>query len=146
MPNLLCALRRMDKPITVAEMISERYEMALVAGHLGRDPETRYTQTGKSVCKVSLAVSWGKRGEPDQVTEWIELVAWEDQAYLLADLRKGAAVYAWGRIGVNTWTGRDGAERTTGQLTVWGLASPMMAQRGDIYDQRTDSGSEEIPF
>ena len=95
MPNLLCALRRLDQPTTIQEMVEvKKYEMAFIAGHCGKDPVTRTTAGGKSITSVSVAVSWGKRGEPGQKTEWVEVLAWEDKSEILSQFSKGEAIIA----------------------------------------------------
>ena len=49
-------------------------------GYLGKDPEGRFTPTGKKVTQFSLAVSnrWKNRdGETKETTEWVNIEAWE---------------------------------------------------------------------
>ena len=66
-------------------------------GHLGRDPEMRYTPQGTSVTSFSVATSYGK-GDSKQ-TEWFNCSAWEKQAELCNQyLQKGSQVYIEGRI------------------------------------------------
>lgn len=132
MPNLLCALRRMDQPTTVQDMVEvKHYEMALIEGHCGKDPSTRFTNAGKSIASCSVAVSWGKRGEPDQKTEWVEIIAWEDKGEILSQFSKGDAILVAGKLGLNRWTGNDGVERVTGQLTAWEIARPDHKKKGE---------------
>ena len=71
-------------------------------GRLGRDPESRFTPTGKKVAHFSVAISnrWKDReGEMRESTEWVNVEAWERlgetcQAYL----KKGSLVYVEGRL------------------------------------------------
>ena len=66
-------------------------------GHLGRDPEMRYTPQGQAVTSFSVATSYGK-GDNKQ-TEWFACSAWEKQAELCNQyLQKGSQVYIEGRI------------------------------------------------
>jgi single-strand DNA-binding protein len=71
-------------------------------GRLGRDPESRYTPTGKKVAHFSLAVSnrWMNRdGEMNESTEWINIEAWERLGEVCQEfLKKGSLVYLEGRL------------------------------------------------
>jgi single-strand DNA-binding protein len=71
-------------------------------GRLGRDPETRFTPTGKKVAHFSLAVSnrWRtKEGEMNESTEWVNIEAWERLGEVCQEfLKKGSLVYLEGRL------------------------------------------------
>lgn len=70
-------------------------------GRLGRDPESRYTPTGKLVTHFSLAVTtqWkNEDGEKDH-TEWVNVEAWERLGEVCREyLKKGSLVYVEGRL------------------------------------------------
>jgi single-strand DNA-binding protein len=64
-------------------------------GRLGSDPESRYTQSEKHVCTISLAVQERKDGP----TEWVRVVMWDKLADIAAQyLSKGSLVYISGRL------------------------------------------------
>lgn len=70
-------------------------------GYLGRDPETRYTPTGKKVTHFSLAVTqrWKSGGETKEYTEWINIEAWGRLGEICDQyLKKGSLVYLEGRL------------------------------------------------
>lgn len=71
-------------------------------GRLGRDPEGRFTPTGKKVTHFSLAVSnyWKDRdGDTNGSTEWINIEAWERLGEVCQEfLKKGSLVYLEGRL------------------------------------------------
>jgi single-strand DNA-binding protein len=71
-------------------------------GRLGRDPETRFTPTGRKVVHFSLAVSYrwkGKEGEMNETTEWVNIEAWERLGEVCQEfLKKGSLVYLEGRL------------------------------------------------
>ena len=76
-------------------------------GHLGRDPEMRYTPTGQAVTSFSVATSYGQ-GDKKQ-TEWFNCSAWEKQAELCNQyLQKGSLVAIEGRDKARSYEGRDG--------------------------------------
>ena len=66
-------------------------------GHLGRDPEMRYTPAGQAVTSFSVATSYGQGDKKE--TQWFNCSAWEKQAELCNQyLQKGSQVYIEGRI------------------------------------------------
>ncbi len=70
-------------------------------GRLGKDPEARFTPTGKKVVNFSLAVSQRRKsaeGEKE-FTEWVNLEAWERLGEVCAQyLHKGSLVFIEGRL------------------------------------------------
>jgi single-strand DNA-binding protein len=71
-------------------------------GYLGRDPESKFTPTGKKVTQFSLAVSnrWkSKEGETKETTEWVNIEAWGRLGEVCQEyLKKGSLIYAEGRL------------------------------------------------
>ncbi len=71
-------------------------------GRLGKDPESKFTPTGKKVCHFSLAVSnrWkDKNGENKEITEWVNIEAWGRLGEVCQEyLKKGSLVFAEGRL------------------------------------------------
>ena len=71
-------------------------------GRLGKDPESRFTPTGKKVTHFSLAVSsrWnGKDGETKEFTEWVNIEVWERLGEVCQEyLKKGSLIYLEGRL------------------------------------------------
>ncbi len=71
-------------------------------GRLGKDPESRFTPTGKKVAHFSVAISnrWKDReGEMRESTEWVNVEAWERLGETCQQyLRKGSLVYVDGRL------------------------------------------------
>lgn len=86
-----------------------------ITGHLGRDPELKYTgQNGLPVCEISVGATprrktksgeWEDRGAP----QWFKLVAFEAEAEAWAEaFNKGDKVTATGTLVVEEFTRRDG--------------------------------------
>jgi single-strand DNA-binding protein len=71
-------------------------------GRLGKDPESRFTPTGKKVAHFSLAVSnrWkSAEGEAKESTEWVNVEAWGRLGEVCAQyLHKGSLIYLEGRL------------------------------------------------
>ena len=82
-------------------------------GRLGRDPESKFTPTGKKVTQFSLAVSrrWKSAGETKEYTEWVNIEAWERLGEVCQEyLQKGSLVYVEGRLRTNRYE-EDGEPR-----------------------------------
>jgi single-strand DNA-binding protein len=98
----------------------------LLIGHLGKDPEIRYTPDGSPVATFSLATSenWtDKNGSRQEHTEWHNIVAWNRLADLSKRfLAKGRQVYVEGRIRSREWSDREGNKRRTTEV----IASQMV--------------------
>ena len=86
-------------------------------GRLGRDPESKYTPTGKKVTHFSVAVSnrWKTvEGETKEYTEWINVETWGRLAEVSQEyLRKGSLVYVEGRLKTDKYQGEGEARYFT---------------------------------
>lgn len=84
----------------------------MIIGHLGQDPEMRFTASGRPVVVFNVATSrrWtDNEGERQEETEWFHVVAWGGLAELCKKrLRKGAHVYVEGRLQTRCWEGPEG--------------------------------------
>jgi single-strand DNA-binding protein len=94
----------------------------LLIGHLGRDPEVRYTADQTPVATFSLATSenWtDKSGTRQERTEWHNIVAWRQQADLAKRfLTKGRQVYIEGKLQTREYTDREGNKKRTTEIIV----------------------------
>jgi single-strand DNA-binding protein len=76
-------------------------------GNLGRDPELKYTQSGKAVCRLSVATTRkfkNSAGELQEETEWHRVVAWGKLAEHCNEyLSKGRSVYVMGRLQTSSY-------------------------------------------
>jgi single-strand DNA-binding protein len=87
----------------------------LLIGHLGKDPEIRYTQDGATVASFSLATSESfndKSGTRQERTEWHSVKAFGKLGDICKQyLNKGKQVYIEGRIQTREYTDREGIKR-----------------------------------
>jgi single-strand DNA-binding protein len=71
-------------------------------GRLGKDPEGKFTPTGKKVAHFSVAISnhWKtKEGEAKEYTEWVNVEAWGRLGEVCQEyLKKGSLVFVEGRL------------------------------------------------
>lgn len=90
--------------------------LATIQGRLTRDPELRYTQGNKPVCRFTLASS--ETYKDTERTLFIDCVAWAGTAEFVARyFRKGQQALVQGRLGTDSWTDSDGARRSKTILT-----------------------------
>ena len=118
--------------------MSRGLNKVMVIGHLGRDPEMRYTPSGRPVTTFSVAVSrsWNTAdGERRTETEWFNIVAWGNLAEICKQyLHKGQQVYIEGRLQTRRWEDNEGQKRTSVEV----VANEMMM----LGDRRDNSGGQ----
>jgi single-strand DNA-binding protein len=92
------------------------YQVLIIQGNLGRDPEIKTAQSGKSVCRFSVAVSdKGPRGEH---TEWFRCVAFDKTAEIVAQyVRKGDPILVEGRLKTEEYE-KDGEKKKSTDVLV----------------------------
>lgn len=92
---------------------------AIILGHLGRDPDLKYTQGGQAVCKLNIATSrrfTNKQNESVEETEWHRVSVWGKQAEHCANfLAKGRQVYVEGRLHTSSFD-KDGQKHYTTEI------------------------------
>jgi single-strand DNA-binding protein len=70
-------------------------------GYLGREPESRFTPSGKRVTHFSLGITqrWKTGEDNKESTEWVNVEAWDRLAEICQEyLKKGSMVYVEGRL------------------------------------------------
>lgn len=98
-----------------------RANLVVVAGNLVRDPELKYTQSGKAICKLGIAINnsfINANGEQKKDTVFVDVDIWGKQAEASNKyLTKGVPVYVEGRLKQDNWTTPDGAKRSKLKVT-----------------------------
>jgi single-strand DNA-binding protein len=87
-------------------------------GNLGKEPESRTTPGGATVCNFSIAVSddFTKDGQKVEATEWVRVVAFGKLAEICGQyLKKGSKVFVTGRFKTRSWE-QDGVKRYTTEI------------------------------
>jgi len=102
----------------------------ILVGHLGRDPEVRYTADGRAICNFTMATtdSWKDKnsGEKREKTEWHRVVVFGKLAEICGEyLAKGRQVYIEGKLQTRKWQGQDGQDRWTTEVVVDGFNGTM---------------------
>jgi single-strand DNA-binding protein len=126
--------------------MSRGLNKVMIIGHLGRDPEMRYTPSGRPVTTFSVAVSrsWNSSdGERRSETEWFKVVAWGNLAEICKKyLIKGQQVYIEGRLQTRRWEDKEGQNRTSVEVVANEMT--MLGERRD-RSQNNDDSLEEMP-
>jgi single-strand DNA-binding protein len=99
--------------------MSRGVNKVILIGHLGSDPEVRYTSNGTALARFSLATSESytdKDGTRQDKTEWHRIVVWRKLAEICGQyLSKGKLVYIEGRLRTTSWE-KDGIKRYTTEI------------------------------
>src|ERR1700691_1780067 len=94
-------------------MAERSVNKAILVGRLGADAETRFTQNGTAVSRVSLAMNRQWTDSDNQVheeTDWMSIVVWKKEN-LAAYLTKGTKLYVEGRLQTRSYDDKEGVKR-----------------------------------
>lgn len=114
---------------------------AIIVGHLGRDPEVRYSASGAAIANVSVATtdSWKDKqtGENNEKTEWHRVVFFGRLAEIAGEyLKKGSQVYIEGRLQTRKWQDQNGQDRYTTEIVANDMQ--MLGGRGGASNDSFD--------
>jgi single-strand DNA-binding protein len=122
--------------------MSRGLNKVMIIGNLGRDPEMRYTPSGRPVTTFSVASSrsWNTSdGERREETEWFNIIAWGSLAEICKQyLLKGQQVYIEGRLQTRQWDDSEGNKRTSIEI----VANEMIIL-GDRRESQEGTSVEE---
>ena len=138
----------------------------ILVGNLARDPEVRYTKTGKAVATFTVAVSRNQpMGQRDmnekEPADFISVVAWSKLAEMCGNnLAKGSRVFVQGRLQVRSYETQDGQRRWVTEVVADLVAQNFESEgpRSTVPASRTNDAAkafggrdvfppdEEIPF
>jgi single-strand DNA-binding protein len=129
--------------------MSRSLNKVMIIGYLGRDPEMRYTASGKPVTTFSVATNrtWSSSsGERHEETEWFTVVAWGNLAEICKQhLNKGSQVFVEGRLQTRRWEDTEGKKHAAVEV----VANEMI-QLGEKKEspgaQNYPAAEEEYPF
>ena len=130
--------------------------LCLFIGRLTRDPEVRYTQSGKAVVNLGLAVD-GRRykdskGEMVKETEFVDLEAWDTHAETIGKFsKKGDRLQFTTNMKTDKWE-KDGQKHSAVRFKVNGFEFlDKKGDKGAVVEENTNSvetsvKEEDIPF
>lgn len=95
----------------------------ILLGHVGKDPDIRYSQSGTAVANFSLATTerWKDKntGEKQERTEWHRCTAWGRSAEVIGEyVKKGSPLFVAGKLQTRKWQDKEGVDRYTTEIVV----------------------------
>jgi single-strand DNA-binding protein len=113
------------------------YNRIILVGNLTRDPEIRYTQSGKGVTKFTLAVNNPRNKEE---TTFVDIVAWDRLGETCNTyLKKGSNCLVEGRLVIRSYDDKDGNKRKATEVVIDNMQ--MLGSPRDRVPSGDDSGS-----
>lgn len=120
------------------------YNRIILVGNLTRDPEIRYTQSGKGVTKFTLAVNNPRNKEE---TTFVDIVAWDRLGETCNTyLKKGSNALVEGRLVIRSYDDKDGNKRKATEVVIDNmqmLGSRRDSEGGDFAGGGYGGGSRE---
>jgi len=119
-------------------------------GHLGADPESRFTTSGSAVTNFNLATneSWkSAEGDAKEKTEWHRVVLFGKMAETAAEyMKKGQLVYIEGRLQTRSWDDKDNIKRYTTEILCDNFT--MLGRKSDVADSsaKESEQDDDLPF
>lgn len=89
------------------------YNKVILIGRLTRDPEMRYTTSGKPVASFTLAVDRKRSSQGgEKETDFLDCVVWQQTAEFASKYAtKGRMVCVEGRLQIRTWEDKDSGQK-----------------------------------
>lgn len=126
-------------------------------GRLTRDPNVKYTQSGKACAKFTLAIDRRRSGDGNQQADFISCVAWEKTAEVISQYcTKGKKIAVEGRIQTRSYDAQDGSKRYVTEVVVnsmefcdskgGGTSSAAPPEQGDMFSGSSAVPDADIPF
>lgn len=101
-------------------MASRGVNKVILLGHLGADPEIRYSAGGMAIAQLRVATTErvpAGEGNWEDRTEWHRVVVFGKRAESCGNyLNKGSQVYIEGRLQTRQWEDKEGAKRYTTEI------------------------------
>ena len=123
-----------------------------ILGNLARDPEVRYTQSGKAVATFTVAASntyIDSNNETKEQTAFINCVAWGKLGESIGNLRKGNRVFVEGRLQTRSYETADGQKRYVTEVVANFVGTSLMnddASTSNFDSFENTNQDENIPF
>lgn len=123
-----------------------------ILGNLARDPEVRYTQSGKAVATFTVAASntyIDSNNETKEQTAFVNCVAWGKLGESIGNLRKGNRAFVEGRLQTRSYETADGQKRYVTEVVAGFIGTSLMNDDADVsnFDSFENANQDEnIPF
>ena len=131
--------------------------LVILAGNVGKTPETRTTQGGTKITSFSLATSRPKRDSEGKVlkddngrkvedTEWHRITCFNGIAKSVANVEKGQKVMVTGRIHNTRWTDSENIERYGYEIIADEVTFLTYGKSRQQQGGQEDELADDVPF
>ena len=122
-----------------------------ILGNLARDPEVRYTKSGKAVATFTVAASntyIDSNNETKEQTAFINCVAWGKSGEAVGNCKKGERLFVNGRIQTRSYDTQDGQKRYVTEVVADFVGRKLDSEfdSGSNFDSFEQPQNENIPF
>lgn len=129
-----------------------------ILGNLARDPEVRFTKTGRAVATFTVAATNtyidSTTNEAKEQTAFINCVAWGRLGEAAGNLRKGSRCFVEGRLNTRSYETQDGQKRYVTEVVANFVGTALDAQNTESFGGSSNFDSfgggnnneENIPF
>ena len=127
-----------------------------ILGNLARDPEVRYTKTGRAVATFTVAATNtyidSQTQEAKEQTALINCVAWGKLGEAAGNLHKGSRCFVEGRLQTRSYETQDGQKRYVTEVVANFVGQGLDTNAGSFdagsnFDSFSSGGNDEdVPF
>ncbi len=112
-----------------------------IAGHLGADPEVRFTSSGQKVTTLRVAARV-RRASKGEDTIWWRVTIWGEQFdKMIPYLKKGSPIIVFGELSKpEIFTDREGRSQVSMNITAHHLSFSPFGRPGDANDKESQAG------
>jgi single-strand DNA-binding protein len=138
----------------------------ILVGNVGKEPETRYLDSGVALCKFPLATNEkykNRSGENVKNTEWHNVILWRKLAEIAEKyVKKGDLLYLEGKIRTRSYDDKEGnkkyitevivdnmqmlGKKQTGEGTESESYQEEMEKSSPQFDQEANNETDDLPF
>lgn len=120
-----------------------------IVGNLTRQPELRFTTTGKPVANVGVAVNRliSRPGEErKEDTSFFDVTCWDSLANNVADLPSGTRVIVTGRLQQRSWETEEGEKRSRVEIVATDVGPSLRWATAEVTkNPKASPGGADVP-
>lgn len=123
-----------------------------ILGNLARDPELRFTKTGRAVATFTVAATNtyidSATNETKEQTAFINCVAWGKVGEQVANYKKGNRLFVEGRIQTRSYETQDNQKRYVTEVVAGFVGVSLLNESSEPsnFDSFEQPQNENIPF
>jgi single-strand DNA-binding protein len=136
--------------------MSKGLNKVMLIGHLGKDPELKYTEKGTAYCTFSVATTESykdENGNKIDKTEWHNIVVWRKLAEICGQyLKKGSKIYCEGKLQTDSYE-KDGVKKYSTRIVMTDMSMLDSKPKNDNVSEsvnekvsKDESDKDDLPF